>query len=263
MTPPARTNPTPTSPSKSRPQPRPRAAPPPTTPAPPQPGRARSPSPPTRRRRRGAHDVPADHHRQRDHLGAGGGARPHRGRDPDRLHRRTCAGDAACYFFARPADMLAAIWQSVSGAYSALFQGSVYNFRRDTFAAGIRPLTETLTFATPLIAGGLGVALAFRVGMFNIGGRGQMLIAASVAGWIGFGVRPAVGRAHDRRPRRRPRRRRALGRHRRSAQGPHRGARGDRDDHAELHRVLPRVVPAANAGPAAGARFEQPEDARR
>ena len=95
--------------------------------------------------------------------------------------------ETSVYFFARPGDMLFAIWESVSGAYSALFQGSVYNFRRDTFVAGIRPLTETLTFATPLIAGGLGVGLAFRVGMFNIGGRGQMLIAASVAGWIGFG----------------------------------------------------------------------------
>ncbi|WP_136706677.1 ABC transporter permease [Agromyces sp. H66] len=91
------------------------------------------------------------------------------------------------YFFARPGDTFAAIWDSVAGAYSALFQGAIYNFRRDTFAAGIRPLTETLTFATPLIAGGLGVTLAFRVGMFNIGGRGQMLIAASVAGWIAFG----------------------------------------------------------------------------
>jgi simple sugar transport system permease protein len=91
------------------------------------------------------------------------------------------------YFFARPGDTFVAIWESVSGAYSALFQGSIYNFRRDTFAAGIRPLTETLTFATPLIAGGLGVGLAFRVGMFNIGGRGQMLIAASIAGWIAFG----------------------------------------------------------------------------
>jgi simple sugar transport system permease protein len=95
--------------------------------------------------------------------------------------------ETSAYFFARPADMLGAIWDSVAGAYAALFQGSIYNFRRDTFLAGIRPLTETLTFATPLIAGGLGVALAFRVGMFNIGGRGQMLIAASVAGWIGFG----------------------------------------------------------------------------
>ena len=94
---------------------------------------------------------------------------------------------ASGYFFARPGDTLAAIWESVAGAYSALFQGSVYNFRRDDFISGIRPLTETLTFATPLIAGGLGVGLAFRVGMFNIGGRGQMLIAASVAGWLAFG----------------------------------------------------------------------------
>lgn len=94
---------------------------------------------------------------------------------------------ASGYFFARPADTFIAIWDSVSGAYVALFQGSVYNFRRDTFAAGIKPLTDTLTFATPLIAGGLGVGLAFRVGMFNIGGRGQMLIAASVAGWLAFG----------------------------------------------------------------------------
>ena len=90
------------------------------------------------------------------------------------------------YFFARPGDTFGAIWSSVSSAYISLFQGSVYNFGRPTFAAGIRPFTETLTFATPLIAGGLGVALAFRVGMFNIGGRGQMLIAAAVAGWVGW-----------------------------------------------------------------------------
>jgi simple sugar transport system permease protein len=96
--------------------------------------------------------------------------------------------EAAGYFFARPLDTLVAIWQAVSGAYAAFFQGSIYNFGRPTFAAGIRPLTETLTFATPLIAAGLGVALAFRVGMFNIGGRGQMLVAAAAAGWVGFGV---------------------------------------------------------------------------
>nr|WP_235833207.1 ABC transporter permease [Glaciibacter flavus] len=94
---------------------------------------------------------------------------------------------AAGYFFARPGDTVTAVWNSVSGAYSALFQGSIYNFRRPGFANGIRPLLDTLTFATPLIAAGLGVGLAFRVGMFNIGGRGQMLIAASAAGWVGFG----------------------------------------------------------------------------
>jgi general nucleoside transport system permease protein len=96
--------------------------------------------------------------------------------------------EASVYFFARPGDTLLAVWDSVAGAYSALFQGSIYNFRRDDFLAAVRPLTQTLTFATPLIAGGLGVGLAFRVGMFNIGGRGQMLIAAAAAGWVGFAV---------------------------------------------------------------------------
>lgn len=95
---------------------------------------------------------------------------------------------ASTYFFARPGDTIAAVWSAVSGAYIALFQGSVYNFGAPTFARGIRPLTETLTFATPLIAAGLGVALAFRIGMFNIGGRGQMLMASAAAGWVAFSL---------------------------------------------------------------------------
>ena len=101
---------------------------------------------------------------------------------------------ASAYFFSRPTDTFNAIWTSVSSAYISLFQGSIYNFGRPTFAAGIRPLTESLTFATPLIAGGLGVGLAFRVGMFNIGGRGQILIAAGVAGWVGwsFNLPPVI-----------------------------------------------------------------------
>ncbi|WP_207454651.1 ABC transporter permease [Herbiconiux sp. SYSU D00978] len=91
----------------------------------------------------------------------------------------------AAYFFARPGDTFREIWSTVSTAYSALFQGAIYNFRRPEFATAIRPLTETLNYATPLIAAGLGVAVAFRVGLFNIGGRGQILIAAAAAGFVG------------------------------------------------------------------------------
>ncbi|WAC65236.1 ABC transporter permease [Agrococcus sp. SL85] len=95
---------------------------------------------------------------------------------------------ASGYFFARPSDALGAAWDAVFGAYSALFQGSILNFSRADagFAQLIKPLTDTLNFATPLIAAGLGVAIAFRVGLFNIGGRGQMLWAAAAAGWVGF-----------------------------------------------------------------------------
>lgn len=96
--------------------------------------------------------------------------------------------DASTYFFARPGDTLVALGQAIGGAYAALFRGSVVNLQATDFVTAIRPLTETLTYATPLIAAGLGVALAFRAGLFNIGGQGQMLVAAAAAGWVGFGV---------------------------------------------------------------------------
>lgn len=95
---------------------------------------------------------------------------------------------ASGYFFSRPSDMLGAIGDAVGNAYSALFRGAVWNFEADSFAQAIRPLTNSLNLATPLIGAGLGVALAFRAGLFNIGGQGQMLVAASAAGWVGFGV---------------------------------------------------------------------------
>ena len=95
---------------------------------------------------------------------------------------------AAGYFFQRPGDTFGAIWSAVYGGYEALFRGSIYNPRGADFTAQIRPLTNTLGFAAPLIAAGLGVGLAFRVGLFNIGGRGQILIACAVAGLLTFNL---------------------------------------------------------------------------
>ena len=45
-------------------------------------------------------------------------------------------------------------------------------------AAAIRPLTETLVAASPLIFTGLAVAIAFRSGVFNIGVEGQFIMGA-------------------------------------------------------------------------------------
>ncbi len=92
----------------------------------------------------------------------------------------------AGYFFARPGDMLSAAWTAVAGAYTALFTGSVFNPSAPDFATAIRPLANTLGFATPLIAAALGIAVAFRVGLFNIGARGQMLIACAAAALVTF-----------------------------------------------------------------------------
>ena len=92
----------------------------------------------------------------------------------------------AGYIGARPGDFLSATWDAVWGAYTALFRGAIYNTNAETFQQGIKPLTETAKFAAPLIVSGLGVGVAFRAGLFNIGGRGQMLLAGAAAGWVGY-----------------------------------------------------------------------------
>lgn len=81
------------------------------------------------------------------------------------------------YFFARPGDALQASWAKVGGAYGALIEGAV---------GGYGPITETTAQAAPLICAGLGVGLAFRAGLFNIGAQGQAILGAIVAAYIGF-----------------------------------------------------------------------------
>ncbi len=81
------------------------------------------------------------------------------------------------YFFARPGDALSASWDKVGGAYAALVSGSV---------GGLGPISETTAQAAPLICAGLGVALAFRAGLFNIGAQGQAILGAIFAAYVGF-----------------------------------------------------------------------------
>lgn len=52
----------------------------------------------------------------------------------------------------------------------------------------LRPISETLLATTPLILAGLGVAVAFRSGVFNIGAEGQLKIGAVFAVWVGIWV---------------------------------------------------------------------------
>jgi simple sugar transport system permease protein len=92
----------------------------------------------------------------------------------------------AGYFFARPADMLAAIGSSVGGAYLALLQGGVYDWTQANPLDGLQSFGHAIGFATPLIAAGLGIAVGFRSGVFNIGGQGQVLMGAAFAGYVGF-----------------------------------------------------------------------------
>jgi ABC-type uncharacterized transport system permease subunit len=79
------------------------------------------------------------------------------------------------YFFADPLSSLRAAGDVVGTGYGALIQGSIYNPNAASFEGAIRPFTETLRLAGPLIAAGLGIGLGFRVGLFNIGGTGQLV----------------------------------------------------------------------------------------
>lgn len=89
------------------------------------------------------------------------------------------------YFFGDPMATLKAIWASISEAYGALWRGATYDPGARTWQ-GRLGIFETLTFATPLILSGLSVTLAFRVGLFNIGAKGQIILGATFAGVVGF-----------------------------------------------------------------------------
>jgi ABC-type uncharacterized transport system permease subunit len=106
------------------------------------------------------------------------------------------------YFFAQPLKTLEASWDLVSQAYTAMFKGSivdpeVLNYwywntpmpgmaKPPTWQQALRPISETLTNAAPLIFTGLAVAIPFRAGLFNIGGQGQAIMGAIGAGTVGI-----------------------------------------------------------------------------
>lgn len=90
------------------------------------------------------------------------------------------------YFFARPSDFFSAVGNSFYGFFTSLFRGSIYDWTQPTFAGAIKPITDTMLRATPLIIAGLAIAVSFTAGLFNIGVQGQLLVGAVFGGFIGF-----------------------------------------------------------------------------
>jgi general nucleoside transport system permease protein len=76
----------------------------------------------------------------------------------------------------------------VINAYGAMLQGAfgdpgrivaaLQSGKDKDIATAIRPFSETLVATMPLIFTGLAIAISFRAGMFNIGGKGQLLTGA-------------------------------------------------------------------------------------
>ncbi|MEV6491798.1 ABC transporter permease [Actinoplanes sp. NPDC051633] len=98
------------------------------------------------------------------------------------------------YITARPSDAINGSWELVSTAYADLLKGAVLDpeaisaWANGTgdWQAVVTPISETLTYAAPLVFTGLSVALAFRGGLFNIGGQGQAIIGCVTAAVAGF-----------------------------------------------------------------------------
>jgi simple sugar transport system permease protein len=98
------------------------------------------------------------------------------------------------YFTARPGDALDASWALISSAYSDLLKGALgdpeafnaWFSGTGSWQAALVPISETLTYAAPLVFTGLSVSLAFRGGLFNIGAQGQAVLGCIVAGMAGF-----------------------------------------------------------------------------
>ncbi len=82
------------------------------------------------------------------------------------------------------AIMLLAIGSDPLVAYPALIDGAF---------GSTNALAETLVKATPLLLVGLGICIAFRGGVINIGGEGQMIIGAITATWIGIWLAGSPG----------------------------------------------------------------------
>lgn len=76
--------------------------------------------------------------------------------------------------------LLLALGANPFAAYYALFNGALGN---------VSGITQALTKATPLLLVGVGICIAFRGGVINIGGEGQIIVGAIAATALSLALR--------------------------------------------------------------------------
>ncbi len=82
------------------------------------------------------------------------------------------------------AIMLVALGANPLSAYGALVSGAF---------GDLSGITQTLAKATPLLLVGLGICIAFRGGVLNIGGEGQILVGALATTAVAVGLKDLPG----------------------------------------------------------------------
>ncbi|MBI3746224.1 MAG: ABC transporter permease [Chloroflexi bacterium] len=86
--------------------------------------------------------------------------------------------------------VVVAYWELLKGAFGDIpkISTALASGDRNKIGIAFRPMSETLLATTPLILTGLGVAIAFRSGVFNIGAEGQLKIGAVFGAWVGIWI---------------------------------------------------------------------------
>jgi general nucleoside transport system permease protein len=82
---------------------------------------------------------------------------------------------------------------NVGAAYRSMFTGAIVNpatlwhsiTTGQNWEGTLTPLSETFTYATPLIITSLGVGIAFQTGLFNIGANGQAVLGGITGAMFG------------------------------------------------------------------------------
>jgi simple sugar transport system permease protein len=92
-----------------------------------------------------------------------------------------------------PGHALKVTFDNVGAAYRAMFTGSVIDPPQfwhslttgKQWDSSLTPISETLTYATPLIIASVAVGIAFQTGIFNIGANGQAILGGISGAAVG------------------------------------------------------------------------------
>lgn len=100
------------------------------------------------------------------------------------------------HLFVHPGHSFATIATTLKVAYGALLSGAlgkpgafgtaITHSSLQSWGQAFQPLGSTITTSVPLAVGGMGLAIAYRSGVFNIGAPAQMVSGGIAASWVGF-----------------------------------------------------------------------------
>ncbi len=92
-----------------------------------------------------------------------------------------------------PGHALKITFDNVGAAYRTMFTGSIIDptslwhsiVSGRNWTETMTPISETLTYATPLMIASMGVGIAFQTGIFNIGANGQAVLGGIAGAVVG------------------------------------------------------------------------------